>query len=61
MKTITVNFTDSQYDKLERLSRRRNCTIGKCIKLFAESCVPDGGSWKHPSEPVSEKKEESGS
>lgn len=49
MKNVTVRLSDHQYSKLEQLAKRRASTIEKCIQLFADSCVPDGGGWKHPS------------
>ncbi len=39
----------AHYAKLQRLAKARGRTPIQCIEGFVESCVPDGGGWRHPS------------
>lgn len=36
------------YAKLQRLAKARGRTPKQCIEEFIESCVPEGGKWRHP-------------
>ena len=54
MKTIQIEVTDEQYDKLVALAKVKKCTIAKCIQGFADSCQPGGSGWKHPEQAASE-------
>lgn len=57
MKRITVELTDEQYAKLERLAtqrgneckpRPRTVTPEECLIEFVDTCKPGGSGWDVP-------------
>ena len=60
--SFTIRMTKFEYDKLVALAEfktmkskgRKTVTVTECIRVFAQTCVTDGGGWKDPNTCASE-------
>lgn len=50
MKTLTIEFSDDEWAKLQQLATFRRMSVAECLRAFARFCQPGGSGWKHPSE-----------
>jgi len=48
MLTLKIEFTPSEYRKLEQLAFKRQTSITNILREFARA-IHDGPDWKHPS------------
>ena len=48
MHQITINVTDEELQKLDKLAKYRRKTIEECIREFIRIASPGGSGWQPP-------------